>query len=152
MVGHSGRPAYFAYPRLILSGGFSSHVSRDHFRPEGSSPLPMLMYARQQITNKTVSRVGKCVCSLLVWKKIRGFLVGISMSMIPTLYGLEYLGSLPYRGTLCRKPSGGRALGFLPLTAGSTTPTICFFRWPRTDSGKIKSFHRRLQIQQFNLK
>jgi hypothetical protein len=57
--------------------------------------------------------------------------------MIPTLYGLEYLGSLPYRGILSRKPSGGRALGFLPLTAGSTTPTICFFRWPRTDSGKI---------------
>jgi hypothetical protein len=35
-----------------------------------------------------------------MWDKVRGFLAGISMSMIPTLYSPEYLGSFPYRGTL----------------------------------------------------
>ena len=59
------------------------------------------------------------------------------MSMIPTLYGPKYLGSFPYRGILSRKLSGGRALGFLPLTAGPPLLRSAPFGWLRTDSRKI---------------
>ena len=67
---------------------------------------------------------------------MRGFLAGISMSMIPILYGPNYLGSFPCRGALSRKLSGGRALGFLPLTAGPPLLRSAPLEWPRTDSGK----------------
>src|SRR5437763_1338757 len=39
----------------------------------------------------------------------------------------EYLGSFPYRGTLSRKLSRGRALVFLPLTAGP--PLLHLLLW-----------------------
>jgi len=48
----------------------------------------------------------------------------------------EYLGSFPHRGTLSRKLSGGRALGFLPLTTGPPLLQSAPLGQPRTDSGK----------------
>ena len=46
----------------------------------------------------------------------------------------EYLGSFPYRRTLSRMLSGGRALGF--LTAGPPLLRSAPLGWPMTDSRK----------------
>ena len=75
---------------------------------------------------------------LLMWEKVRGFVAGISMSMIATLYGPEYFGSFPYNGILSRKLSGGRILGFSAFGAGLLLVRSSPLGWPRTASGKTE--------------
>lgn len=68
-------------------------------------------------------------------EKVLGFVAGISMSKIPTLYGPEYLGSFPYRGILSRRLPGGRALGLWVFGASPLLLRSAPFGWPRTASG-----------------